>query len=133
MSILFVEPDPRENMIPLLSVRSTKFEEDLAIMRRILDQFEDRAHVKNEYRFSERAEMAAGWWFYDVYVTPEFLQRLFNLAFPKEEFRSNNKKAASDRLVGMFADQLKKNGSEARIKMFGDIPFAAPWWGWLMK
>jgi hypothetical protein len=128
-----VEPNSRENMIPLLSVRSTKFEQDLALMRRILDQFEERAHVKNGYKFSERAEMAAGWWFYDVYVTPEFLQRLFNLALPKEEFRSNDKKSAVNRLVGMFSDQIKKNGSEARIKMFGDIPFAAPWWAWLMK
>lgn len=128
-----MEPNSRENMIPLLSVRSTKFEEDLALMRRILDQFEERAHVKNGYKFSERAEMAAGWWFYDVYVTPEFLQRLFNLALPKEEFRSNNKKSAANMLVGMFSDQIKKNGSEARIKMFGDIPFAAPWWAWLMK
>lgn len=120
-------------MIPLLSVRSTSFEEDLDLMRRILKQFEQKVHVENGYRFSERAEMAAGWWFYDIYVTPEFLQGLFRLALPKEEFSSNDKKSAVNRLVGMFSDQLKKSGSEARIKMYGDIPFAAPWWAWLMK
>ncbi len=120
-------------MVPLLSVRSTRFEEDLALMRLILGQFEERAHVKDSYRFSDRAEMAAGWWFYDVYVTPEFLQGLFRLALPKEEFRSNNKKSAANRLVGMFSNQLKKLGSEAVIKMYGDMPFAAPWWAWLMK
>ncbi len=120
-------------MIPLLSVRSIKFEEDLALMRLVLGQFEERAHVKNGYKFSDRAEMAAGWWFYDVYVTPEFLQGLFGLALAKEEFRSNNRKAAADRLLGMFSDQLKKRGSEAVVKMYGDVPFAAPWWAWLMK
>lgn len=120
-------------MIPLLAVSSTRFEEDIALMKRILDQFEERTHVKDGYKFSDRAEMAAGWWFYNIYVTPEFLQGLFQLALPKEEFASKDKKAAANRLVGMFSDQLKKNGSEARVKMHGDIPFAAPWWAWLMK
>ncbi len=128
-----MESDPRERMIPLLSVRSTRFEEDLDIMKTILNQFEKKAHVENGYKFSERAEMAAGWWFYDVYVTPEFLQGLFRLALPREEFSSNNKRSAANKLVGMFSDQLKKNGSEATIRMYGDIPFAAPWWAWLMK
>lgn len=128
-----VETDQRDRMIPLLSVRSTRFEEDLDIMKLILGQFQKMAHIENGYKFSDRAEMAAGWWFYDVYVTPEFLQGLFQLALPKEEFSSNDKKAAAYRLVGMFSDQLKKNGSEAIVKMHGDIPFAAPWWAWLMK
>jgi hypothetical protein len=120
-------------MIPLLAVSSTRFEEDLALMNHILSQFEERIRVKDGYRFSDRAEMAAGWWFYGVYVTPEFLQGLFQLAIAKEEFSSNDKKAAANRLGGMFSDQLKKNSSEARVKMRGDIPFAAPWWAWLMK
>jgi hypothetical protein len=28
---------------------------------------------------------------------------------------------------------MKKNGSDAQVKMHGDIPFAAPWWAWLMR
>lgn len=61
------------------------------------------------------------------------MQSLFGLALAKEEFRSNNRKAAADKLLGIFADQFKKRGSESKVKMYGDIPFAAPWWGWLMK
>lgn len=133
MRISVVESGERERMIPLLSVRSTRFEEDLALMRLILDQMEKNAHVQNGYKFSERAEMAAGWWFYDVYVTPGFLQGLFHMALPREEFRSSDKKSAANRLLGMFSDQLKKRGSDARVKMYGDVPFAAPWWAWLMK
>jgi hypothetical protein len=33
----------------------------------------------------------------------------------------------------MFQSQMRKDGSEARVKMHGDIPFAAPWWSWLMR
>ena len=128
-----MKSSPGDRMIPLLSVRSTKFEEDLDLIKLILNQFEKKMHLENGYRFSDRAEMAAGWWFYDVYVTPEFLQSLFRLALPEKEFSSVDKKSAASRLIGMFSDQLKKNGSEASIKMYGDIPFAAPWWAWLMK
>ncbi|HEX6067570.1 MAG TPA: hypothetical protein VFZ05_02110 [Nitrososphaera sp.] len=120
-------------MIPFLTVMSTDFEKDLAAVRLVLAQFEKRAHVEKGYRLSERAEMAAGWWFYDVFATPEFLQGLFQIALPKEEFSSNNVKSATIRMVDLFQGQLKKNGSDARVKMHGDKPFAAPWWAWLMK
>ena len=46
---------------------------------------------------------------------------------------SNNKKAATIKIVDTFQDQKKKNGSDARIKMYGDVPFAAPWWSWLFR
>jgi len=120
-------------MIPFLTVMSTDFEKDLAAVRLVLAQLEKRVHVEKGYRLSERAEMAAGWWFYDIFATPEFLQGLFQIALPKEEFSSNDVKSATLKIVGMLQDQLKKNGSEARVKMHGDRPFAAPWWGWLMK
>ena len=37
------------------------------------------------------------------------------------------------KIVDIFEAQIKKNGSVARIKMFGDIPLAAGWWSWLLK
>ena len=43
-----------------------------------------------------------------------------------------NKKAATIKIVGTFQDQIKKNGSDARIKMYGDVPVAAGWWSWLL-
>lgn len=124
------EPD---QMIPLLSIASQKFEKDLDALRLVLSRLEKRTHSENAYRFSERAEMAAGWWFYDVFVTPEFLQRLFQIVLPYEELSSRNKKSATIKLVDMFQAQLKNNDSDARVKMHGDVPFAAPWWAWLMK
>ncbi len=53
------------------------------------------------YRFSERAEMAAGWWLYDVFVTPKFLQQIFQIVLPREELTSKDKKSAKIKLVDM--------------------------------
>jgi hypothetical protein len=32
-----------------------------------------------------------------------------------------------------FKTKINKNGSDARIKMYGDIPLAAGWWSWLLR
>ena len=120
-------------MIPFLSIASREFEKDLNALKLVMNQLEKRTHSENAYRFSERAQMAAGWWFYDVYVTQEFLQRLFQIVIPKEELSSRDKKSATIKIVDMVQSQLRKNGSEARVKIHGDIPFAAPWWSWLMR
>jgi hypothetical protein len=123
----------RNEMIPFLSIASREFEKDLDALKSVLSQLEKKTHFENTYRFSERAEMAAGWWFYDVFVTPEFLQRLFQIVLPYEEVSSRDKKSATIKLVDMFQAQLREKDSNARVKMHGDVPFAAPWWAWLMR
>lgn len=129
-----MEAQGEENqMIPFLSIASREFEKDLSALKLVLSQLEKRTHSENAYRFSERAQMAAGWWFYDAYVTAEFLQRIFQIVIPKEELSSRDKKSATIKVVDMFQSQMRKNGSEARVKIDGDIPFAAPWWSWLMR
>jgi hypothetical protein len=78
--------------------------------------------------------MAAGRWFYGVFVTPEFLQKIFHIVIPKEELSSRDKKSATIKIVDISQSQMRKNGSGTRVKMHGDIPFAAPWWwSWLMR
>jgi hypothetical protein len=37
------------------------------------------------------------------------------------------------KIVDIFQDQIKKNGSDVRIKMFSDILIAAGWWSWLLR
>jgi hypothetical protein len=123
----------RDQMIPFLSIASREFERDLNAVKLVMNHLEKRAHSENAYRFSERAQMAAGWWFYDVFVTQEFLQKIFQIFLPQEEFTSRDKKSATIKIVDMFQSQMRKNSSEARVKMHGDIPFAAPWWSWLMR
>jgi len=121
-----------DEMIPFLSIASTDFDEDLIILKKVLHQFEQRTHSENAYKFSQRATLAAGWWFYDVFFNRDFIQNIFELLLP-HNFSHNNKKAATIKIVDTFQDQIKKNGSDARIKVFGDIPFATPWWSWLFR
>jgi hypothetical protein len=43
------------------------------------------------------------------------------------------KKSATVKIVDMFRSQIKKNSSEARVKMHKYISFAARWWSLLMR
>lgn len=125
------EKEPEE-MIPFFSIASRDFDRDLGVLRKILYQFEQRTHSENAYIFSKRATMAAGWWFYDIFFKPDFVQKIFQLVLPPG-FSSHNKQAAATKIVDMFQNQVKLNGSDARIKMYGDIPYATPWWSWLFR
>ena len=122
----------QEEMIPFFSVSSRDFDRDLIVLKKVLHQFEQRTHSENAYIFSKRATMAAGWWFYDISFKPDFVQKIFQLSLPPG-FPSHNKKAATTTIVDMFQNQVKLNGSDARIKMYGDIPYATPWWSWLFR
>jgi hypothetical protein len=119
-------------MVPFFSIASRDFDKDLIILKKVLHQFEQRTHSQNAYKFSQRATLAAGWWFYDVFFKRDFIQKVFQIILPPG-FNPNNKKAATMKIVDTFQEQIKKNGSDARIKMFGDIPFATPWWSWLFR
>ena len=121
-----------KEMIPFFSIASKDFDQDLVILKKVLHQFEQRTHSENAYKFSERATLAAGWWFYDVFFKRDFVQNIFQLLLPPD-YSHKNKKAATLKIVDTFQDQIRKNGSDARIKTFGDIPIAAGWWSWLLK
>jgi hypothetical protein len=116
--------------LPFLTVISNNFEKDLSIVKDILAASEKMIHVENAFKLSKEAEMAAGWWFYDIFVTRDFIQKLFQQLVPEGV---HDKKSATIKVVDYFQGQLVKYGSEAKIKMHGDIPFAAPWWAWLMR
>jgi len=67
-----------------------------------------------------------------VFFKPDFVQKIFQLLLPPG-FSPKDKKAARIKIVDTFQDQIKKDGSDARIDMYGDIPFATPWWSWLFR
>lgn len=69
--------------------------------------------------------MAVGWWFYVIFVNQEFATKIFQMVIPEGV---RDKKSATIRIIDAFQEQLRKYGSEAKIEMHGDIPFAAPWW-----
>ena len=66
------------------------------------------------------------------FLYPVSRKKIFQLALPPG-FPIHNKKAAATKIVDMFQNQVKLNGSDARIKMYGDIPYATPWWSWLFR
>ena len=125
----------KDEMVPFFSVASRDFERDLDILKKILYQFEQRTYSENAYIFSKKATTAAGWWFYDILFKPDFaqtLQKIFQLALPPG-FPPQNKKGVAIKMVDLIQNQVKLNGSDARINMYGDVPFATPWWSWLFK
>lgn len=124
-------PSQNQNgFFPFFTIVSNNFEKDLDVVKRVFSRFEKITHVDHGFRLSERAEMAAGWWFYDIFVTHDFAAKIFRQLIPEGV---RNKRAAAIKIIDHFQDQLRKYGSEAKIKMHGDIPFAAPWWAWLMR
>jgi len=126
-----VDENPsKEEYIPFLTVVSNNFEKDLPLVKNMLAATEKMTRAENGFMLSEWAEMAAGWWFYDIFVTRDFLQKLFQQLVPEGV---HDRKTATINIVDFFQGQLRKYGSEAKIKMHGDIPFAALWWAWLMR
>jgi hypothetical protein len=63
MDVVLEAGENKEELIPFFSIASRDFDKDLGILKKVLHQFEQRAHSENAYRFSERATLAAGWWF----------------------------------------------------------------------
>ena len=55
---------------------------------------------------------------------------MFETVLPPE---MHNMKGATTGIASVLQGQLRKYGSDARIKVHGDVPFAAPWWAWLFK
>ena len=126
-----VDENPsKEEYIPFLTVVSNNFEKDLPLVKNMLATSEKMTRAENGFKLSERAEMASGWWFYDIFVIHDFLQKLFQQLVQQGV---HDRKAATINIVDFFQRQLRKYGSEAKIEMHGDIPFAAPWWPWLMR
>jgi hypothetical protein len=54
-------------------------------------------------------------------------KKIFQLALPSSNFPTCDKKGAAMKILDMFQSQIKQNGSDGRIKLYGDIPFATPW------
>lgn len=132
IDIVLEAGEDEEEMILFFSIASIDFDKDLVILKKVLHQYEQMTHSENAYKFSERATLAAGWWFYDVSLKRDFIQKMFQLLLPYS-IQHKNKKAATMKIVDTFQDQIKKDGSDARIKMFGDIPVAAGLWSWLLR
>lgn len=119
-----------QQMYPTFTIAPNDFEKDLKIIKGVFSWLEEMTHTKDGYRLSDSAQLAAGWWFYDVYVMQDFAKKMFETVLTPE---MHNTKGATLGIASVLQGQLRKYGSEARIKTHGDVPFATPWWAWLFS
>ena len=109
-----------DEMIPFFRVASIDFEKDLNVLKKVLYRLELKTHLQGAYKFSSKAELAIGWWFYDIFFRREFVRRLLELDV---SFNSNcHKWDIIKRIVEPFQKQLRLLGSEARISLYSDRP-----------
>ncbi|HZA08400.1 MAG TPA: hypothetical protein VE619_11910 [Nitrososphaeraceae archaeon] len=60
---------------------------------------------ENAYKFSERATLAVGWWFYDVFFKRDFVKKIFQLLLPPN-YSHKDKKAARLKVVSCITLSL---------------------------
>ena len=76
---------------PLFSAMTTDFDADIKNFKEILNELELSTHTKNGYKFSPDAKMAAGWWFFEIYMEHEFARKIIesDLISKKKGTRQN--------------------------------------------
>ena len=111
---------------PLFSAMTTDFDADIKNFKEILNELELKTHAENGYKFSHDAKMAAGWWFFEIYMEQEFARRII-----ESDLISIRKRR--DDILKYIEEQLKKRKSKARIRFFDDYPLMRRYWSWLMK
>ena len=115
-------------MNPTLVMASQKLESDVSVVKEILDGFEKSTGYQDGYSFDEKGMMAAGWWFVEVYIKPDFLDRIVE----SKPLESGRIKYDTD-MLNIIQNMLKQKGSTARIRLYRQKPFLASWWKWLLK
>ena len=110
---------------PLFSAATTDLDADIKIFKQILNELEVKTHTKNGYKFSPDAKMAAGWWFFEIYLEQEFVRKII------ESDLTNKKKR--DNVLKYISEQLKKRRSKARIRFYDNYSLMRRYWSWLMK
>ena len=113
-------------MRQLFSAATTDLDADIKIFKEILNELQLKTHTKNGYKFSPEAKMAAGWWFFEIYLEQEFVRKII-------ESDLTNKKKKRDIVLNLISEQLKKRNSKAKIRFYDNYSFMRRYWSWLMK
>ena len=114
--------------VPIFKVASIEFDNDLSTLKKIMDSFEKKIHFDNGYKFSSEAQLAMGWWFYEIFVKIEFFKKLV-----QTEHNSNPKIKDEQDIMNMIQKQLKKKGSKAKIKLDSERSLFRRYWIWLLR
>jgi len=109
-----------QQLLPVFSIVSNDFDKDLGIIKGLFSGLQELTKTNDGFKLSDQAVLAAGWWFYDVYLTQEFASRIFQTILPAGISATRAALIITDALEG----QLRKYGSEARIRMHKDLQLA---------
>ncbi len=114
--------------VPIFKVASTDFDNDLSILKKIMDSFEKKIHFDNGYKFSPKADFAMGWWFYTIFVKIEFFKKLVQM----EHYYNPKIKDERD-ILKIIQKQLKLKGSKGKIKLDSKPSLFQKYWTWLLR
>ena len=109
-----------QQLVPVFSIVSNDFEKDLGIIKRLFSGLGELTQTKDGFKLSDQAVLAAGWWFYDIYFSQEFAQKTFQTILPA----GIGPRRAALIITDELESQLRKYGSEARIRMHKDFQLA---------
>lgn len=110
-----------------LKVASQEFEKDVEITKEFFSLLEKKIHCENGYRFSEKAEFAAGWWFYKIYLKDDMIKKLIEFE------RAHNPKFDESSLADLLQRFLKQHRSKAKISAHTGRSIFQKYWSWLLK
>ena len=114
--------------IPIFSISSQDFDNDLNILKSIFNEFEAKCKVENGYKFSTEAEFAMGWWFYTIYVKIGFIKKLVEYNHTRDP-KIKDEKA----ILKIIQNYLKMKKSKAKVKFHGEKPMLGGYWHWLLR
>ncbi len=114
--------------IPIFKVASIDFDSDLNILKKIMDSYEQKIHFDNGYKFSPDAQLAMGWWFYEVFVKIEFFKKLVQI-----EHDCNQKIQNERDILKIIQKQFKASGSKAKITINSKPSVFKRYWVWLLR
>jgi len=115
-------------MNPTFVIASQDVDKDTPLLRRIFEELQKDANYQQGYTFSDMGTLAAGWWFYEIYLKPEFVEKVIQAKSVMGKKVKNEKD-----ILEIIQVNLKQNGCGARIRLYKDKPLFVRWWKWILK
>jgi len=115
-------------MNPTFVVASKDVDKDTIFLRKILEELQKETNYQQGYTISDKGTLAAGWWFYEVSLKPEFVEKIIQTR------TTIGKKIKNERdILEIIQADLTQNASGARIRLYKDKPLFIQWWKWILK
>lgn len=113
---------------PIFKIASLDFENDLKLLKKFMSSMEKKIHFENGYKFSQEAQFAMGWWFYEIYVKIGFIKKVVEI-----EHELNPKVKTEVDIMEMLQKFLKKNDTKCKVTLHTKKSLFTKYWTWLLK